>query len=308
MLFRMVLKLDSRTAVVWRDPFSLQFGVEPVRVILREVSTAEERMIAALATGVSRSGLTMIATSSGVGEREIASLLERLDGLLLAPTETTPQRCVAIVGRGPTVDRIADAVAVAGVAVMVGDSLPDSPCDLGVAVGHHVLDPESYGFWLRRDLPHLPVIFGEESVTVGPLVEPGTTACLYCLEHYRRDADASWSAIASQLWGRRARSETPLVSIEVAARVARLVLRRLDGAVAPAATSVRIDVETGEAVPRVWMPHPQCGCIGLPAGVAGLGIGGNGIAANRVSEGLTGTGSPHASDPPTRAAGAGGRA
>jgi bacteriocin biosynthesis cyclodehydratase domain-containing protein len=260
----MVLKLDSRPAIVWRDPFSLQFGIEPVRAVLREVTTAEERMIAALGAGVSRSGLAMIASSSGAGEREVVSLLKRLDGLLVTPADPTPAPRVAISGSGPTVERIADALAIAGVQVSVGGAIPDASCDLGLAVGHYVLDPDSYGFWLRRDLPHLPVLFGDDSVTIGPLVEPGSTACLYCLEHYRRDADASWSAIASQLWGRHSESETQLASIEVAARVARLAVRRLAGERASVATSIRLDVATGETTARTWLPHPECGCIDLP--------------------------------------------
>ncbi|HEX4444637.1 MAG TPA: TOMM precursor leader peptide-binding protein [Galbitalea sp.] len=263
----MVLKLDSRPAIVWRDPFSLQFGVEPVRAVLREVSTAEERMIAALGAGISRSGLTMIAQASGAGEREVASLLKRLAGLLLPAEEPQSNPRVAITGTGPTTEKIADALAIAGARVEVG-SIPDASCDLGIAVAHYVLDPESYGFWLRRDLPHLPVIFGDDSVTIGPLVEPGTTACLYCLEHYRRDADPSWSAIASQLWGRRSESETPLASIEVAARVARMALRRLKGGRATAATSIRLEVATGRAVSRTWLPHPDCGCIGFASAVS----------------------------------------
>jgi bacteriocin biosynthesis cyclodehydratase domain-containing protein len=260
-----VLKLDPGVAMVWRDPFSLQFGVEPVRAILREVTNAEERMIAALSAGVSRSGLSMIATASGAEERDTVRLLKQLDPLLLPAPQPVSQHRVSIVGSGPTVDQLASALAIAGVQVVVGASVADPGCDLGVAVGHYVLDPQSYGFWLRRDLPHLPVLFGDESATVGPLVEPGVTACLYCLEHYRRDADASWSAIASQLWGRRGCAETPLLAMEVAARVARSVLRRLDGVRSASATSVRIDVATGEATRRMWLPHPDCGCIALPA-------------------------------------------
>ena len=150
----------------------------------------------------------------------------------------------------------------------VGTSVPDTACDLGIAVGHYVLDPESYGFWLRRDLPHLPIVFGDDSVAVGPLVEPGSTACLYCLEHYRRDADASWSAIASQLWGRQSAAETHMTSIDVTARVSRLVLRRLGGNPASTATSLHIEVATGETTRRVWLPHPDCGCVQLPNGLS----------------------------------------
>lgn len=260
----MVLRLDPAITMVWRDPFSLQFGVDPARLVLREVTSAEERMIAALASGVSRSGLSMIAAASGADEKDVTSLLGRLDSLIETARQPEPQRSVAIVGSGPTVDQIASSLAIAGVHVVVGTTVPHGDCELGVTVGHYVLDPESYGYWLRRDVPHLPVVFGDDSVTIGPLVEPGLTACLYCLEYYRRDADRSWAAIASQLWGRRGTAETPLVTLEVAARVTRSVLRRLDGVVPTVATSVRIDV-TGEAVSRTWLPHPECGCTDLSA-------------------------------------------
>jgi bacteriocin biosynthesis cyclodehydratase domain-containing protein len=323
----MVLKLDSRVPMVWRDPFSLQLGIEPSRVVLREVTTAEQRMIHALSAGISRSGLAMIARSSGATERDMDRLLARLSPVLVAdpvlvaepvlpatlptsmrpsqpqpaqpqpaqmgssltrstqriPAQRRPSRSptIAIAGQGRTVEQIASTLAEAGIRVTVSATPSDDPCDLGIAVGHYVLDPVAYGFWLRRDLPHLPVIFGDGDATVGPLVEPGSTPCLYCLEHYRRDVDASWSAIASQLWGRHSSAETPLVSGEVAAMVSRMAVRRLGmsglevtshGDVtrprpAPGA-SFRIEAETGSVTRREWMPHPECGCTGTFPGSA----------------------------------------
>jgi bacteriocin biosynthesis cyclodehydratase domain-containing protein len=284
----MVLKLDGRFATVWRDPFSLQIGVDPARVVLREVTTAEERMIAALGSGVSRSGLEMIAGSAGASEQDVSGLLRKVKALLLPEQTRQPQARVSIVGSGQTAERIATTLALANVSVSVSATSAEDDSDLGIAIGHYVLDPDSYGFWLRRDLPHLPVVFGDDSVQLGPVVEPGRSPCLYCLEHYRRDADASWSAIASQLWGRRASSETALVSAEVATRVARLALARLENG-RPAtrsmtARSFRLAVDTGEVTRRDWMPHPDCGCVALPGG----------LSADRP-----GSDSAPGSDPPT---------
>jgi bacteriocin biosynthesis cyclodehydratase domain-containing protein len=262
----MVLRLDPRVPMVWRDPFSLQFGVEPARVILREVSNAQERMIAALAIGVSRPGLVMVARAAGATELDATRLLIAL-GPVLRPSKPEQSRhTVAIVGAGPTVDRIAGALAETGLQVVVDRSVGDIPCDLGIAIGHYVFDPDVYGFWLRRDIPHLPIVFADGSATIGPLVEPGSGPCLYCLEFYRRDADARWSTLASQLWGCRSAAETPLVSREVAAMAARMVVRRLSGGASDspassAATSFRIGAETGEIVRGEWMPHPDCGCL-----------------------------------------------
>jgi bacteriocin biosynthesis cyclodehydratase domain-containing protein len=294
----MVLRLDGRFATVWRDPISLQIGVDPARVVLRDVSTAQERMIAALESGVSRSGLDMIASSSGASSTDVAALLRTLKLLLVVdePVGATPR--VSIVGAGQTVERIANTLALAGAQVSlsasVTETVTEEHCDLGIVVGHYVLDPDSYGFWLRRDLPHLPVVFGDESVMIGPMIEPGNSPCLYCLEHHRRDSDTSWSAIASQLWGRRARSETPLASTEVATRVARLVLARLESG-RPAsrtmsARSFQLATLTGEVTRREWMPHPDCGCVAVPTN-----FGQTGLNADPPE-----TGSPRGSDPPRR--------
>jgi bacteriocin biosynthesis cyclodehydratase domain-containing protein len=268
----MVLQLDARVPSVWRDPFSLQFGVDPARVVLREVSSAEEHMISALTNGISRSGLSMVARASGAAEPEVVRLLDRIGPLLLPEKPRARTTTVAIVGTGPTVERIARAVAQSGHLVEVSPTAGRagaSACDFGIAVGHYVLEPESYGFWLRRDLPHLPVIFGDGVATIGPLVEPGRTPCLYCLEHFRRDADPSWAAIAAQLWGRRSSAETPLVSREIAALASRIAIQRLSEsrpapALPVAATSLRLDVESGKQTRRDWMPHPSCGCLELP--------------------------------------------
>ncbi len=281
----MLLRLDPDVPLVWRDPFSLQFGVDPARVILRDVSDADERVIAALRSGVTRAGLAMVAKACGVSHADLARMLESLRPLMVEPREADGSRRVAIAGDGPTARLLAHALGEVSISVSGGSA----ECDLGVAIGHYVLDPRLYGYWLRRDVPHLPIVFGDGTVTIGPLVEPGATACLYCLEHHRRDADASWSAIASQLWRRRSGAETPLVVREAATLAARMILRRLESGAdvgVASATSFRLDVATGAATRREWMPHPECGCIELP------------------SEALSRIGSAAGSDRPRRSAAA----
>jgi bacteriocin biosynthesis cyclodehydratase domain-containing protein len=256
----MVLRLDPRIPVVWRDPFSLQFGVEPARVVLRDVSSAQERMIAALTIGVSEAGLALVAQAAGATASDAMLLLGQLGPLLAPVVGLAPSPSIVLAGRGPTADRIVDSLTETGVTVR--RSL-DHECDLAIAVGHYVFDPELYGFWLRRDIPHLPVLFADGVATIGPLVEPGSGPCLYCVEFYRRDTDARWSTLASQLWGRRSSAETALVSREVSALVARLALNRLEGGPTPAtgtATSLRLDARDGSIVRREWLPHPDCGC------------------------------------------------
>src|SRR6185369_699944 len=54
----------------------------------------------------------------------------------------------------------------------------------------------SYG---HRRIPYLAVTVRDSTVVVGPLVKPGRSACLNCLELHRRDLDPDWPAVAAQL-------------------------------------------------------------------------------------------------------------
>jgi hypothetical protein len=180
---------------------------------------------------------------------------------------------IDVVGTGPTAERIARTLAESGQSVVVaptaagvaaaGNAVRAGRSDLAILVGHYVLDPELYGFWLRRDVPHLPVIFADRGVTIGPIVEPGRGPCLYCLERHRSDADPAWPAIASQLWGRKAPTETALVSREVTVTVVRLVLARIAGRVGMAAASAHLDAASGAITTRTEQSHPECGCVAI---------------------------------------------
>jgi bacteriocin biosynthesis cyclodehydratase domain-containing protein len=286
---RMVLKLDPRIPLVWRSPSSLQFGVEPPRVILDEVTSAQERIISALVSGISRSGLMMTARSAGADEAVVDALLDQLSPLLHVQSDETEERRahIVVVGRGATAERIVRIFTDAGQRVthlsgagamaaaaehtrMTSKSrVEERPHSIAVVVGHFVLEPDLYGYWLRRDIPHLPVIFSDTAVHLGPMIEPGRGPCLYCLERYRSEADSAWPAIASQLWGRKAPTETALLSREIAARVARAVLERVSSGMPlverdGSTSALRIDARHGTVVNHRVTPHPDCGCIELP--------------------------------------------
>lgn len=257
----MTLRLDPRWPLVWRTPTSVQIGIDPPLVILDPVTELEERLLAAIAVGVSESGLSMLAR----GRDDVCeALVARLEPALEAPAAAAapvPRWCVAVGGSSPFVPELSALLGGCGIRVQGIDdaTIPD----LAVVVAHHVISPGLHSYWLRRDVPHLPVVFTDRAVLLGPLVEPGAGPCLLCLELHRRDADPAWPAIASQLLGREGSSESPLTGREAVAAVARLVVNRLtDGPMAPG-RSLRIDAATGERTERSWSAHPECGCRGI---------------------------------------------
>lgn len=263
---RMALRLNPRYPLVWRTPNCVQLGIDQAIVTIDALTVAHETVLSALAAGVHRSGAMLLGTGAGASAAEIERLLDLLEPALLfvaddaAPALTPLPRTVHVDGIGPTALRVRALLANLG----IEDPPPDSEPELAVIVGHFVLHPERHGHWLRRDIPHLPVIFSDSTVRVGPLVEPGLGPCLTCLELAHVDADPAWPAMACQLAPRQAPSETPRLSFEVAARVAGLVQDRLEtGRSSLVNRSLRFDVQRGTITPCAHRLHERCGCQAL---------------------------------------------
>jgi bacteriocin biosynthesis cyclodehydratase domain-containing protein len=176
---------------------------------------------------------------------------------------------VVITGGGETAHLIRALLGASGMAIIADE--PEARPEIAVIVAHFVIEPEDHGRWLRRDIPHLAVVFGDETVCVGPIIRPGAGPCLYCLERHRTDSDSARPAMVSQLWQRRSGLESTLVAHEVATTVARLVLaprraHRIEPLTAlDDSATIEIDAATGERMLREWRGHPECGCGSLTA-------------------------------------------
>lgn len=113
--------------------------------------------------------------------------------------------------------------------------------------------------------PHLLAEVRETVGVCGPLVLPGRTPCLRCLDLTRTDLDPDWPALAAQLaMPSRSRvvCDGPL-AVAVAAQAALQVLALVDGTADPAAVGGTLEL----ALPdwrwrrRSWPLHPDCGCV-----------------------------------------------
>jgi hypothetical protein len=116
--------------------------------------------------------------------------------------------------------------------------------------------------WVTAGIPHLPVLLRDGRAVVGPLVVPGRTACLSCVEEHRRDRDPVWPVLAAQLaTDQRPEQADALVVCSAAALAATEVLSQLDGRL-PATAGASLEVGApGEPLRRrEWSAHPRCGC------------------------------------------------
>ena len=259
----MVHRLDPRYPLVWRTPSSIQVGVDPARVVLDTVSSPAERMLAALVSGATRPALALV--SGGESPDDLLAVL----GPVLEKTELeglheSVQPRVAVVGQGRTAIMIARVLEEHGVLLEdVGDRSP-AP-DAAVIVAHYAVPPAERGVWLRRDVPHLPVVYSDSGVVIGPLVEPGRGPCLTCVELHHRDRDPAWPAIASQLLDRTSPAEHGVLTAEAATASVRRLLPRLGlepagPGTTPAGIALRIDRATGVRTEQLVGRHPQCTC------------------------------------------------
>jgi bacteriocin biosynthesis cyclodehydratase domain-containing protein len=122
---------------------------------------------------------------------------------------------------------------------------------------------------LRAGIPHLTASASEAIGVVGPLVVPGRTACLRCLDLTRADRDPAWPLILAQLAGAGVGPPVcdAILAMAVAAQVAAQALGFVDrGAAATAAVNGTLEL----VLPgwrwrrRTWLPHPYCLCRLIP--------------------------------------------
>ena len=139
--------------------------------------------------------------------------------------------------------------------------------DLVVLAAMVAIPPDAGEPWLRRGIPHLPLVVQGHRVQVGPLIAGREGPCLSCLDLHRRDRDPAWPALLSQLApGGPLLSETP-VSLEssltamTAGATAMIVHTCLDGQPAPCGLSLELSLPWPTIQIRRWFPHPLCGCL-----------------------------------------------
>ena len=135
------------------------------------------------------------------------------------------------------------------------------------------VDLELRNTLVRDGTPHLAAYVRETVGVIGPLVIPGATPCLRCIDLARTDLDADWPRVLAQL-DRPVRSTrrgprppvTPdacdgVLAAAVAAQATAQVLAVVDDLhTMPPGTSVEIDLTDGLTRCRRWQVHPACGC------------------------------------------------
>jgi hypothetical protein len=179
---------------------------------------------------------------------------------------------VRVCGRGPIAAGISGILTAAGTGEVLstgdwpaaGTAAPASGwADLAVMVG--TPDPQVAARLVRQQIPHLIAVGSEAIGVVGPLVIPGWSACLRCMDLSRAERDPAWPLISAQLAGRQPGIPAcdAVLAAAVAAQAAAQALAFVDR---PSRTGPVIDGTLELVLPawqwrrRTWRPHRDCAC------------------------------------------------
>jgi hypothetical protein len=135
--------------------------------------------------------------------------------------------------------------------------------DLAVLTGSY--PPELPAALVAGQIVHLAASAGEAIGVVGPLVVPGETACLNCVDLARSDRDPAWPLILAQLAGPDAQPAAcgAVLATTVAAQAAGQALAFLDRARPAEAVrngTLELVLPGWQWRRRSWRRHDECRC------------------------------------------------
>ena len=259
-----LLRLPPHLPLIWLTPDTVQVGVDPPRATLTQVPDGAPALLHALGSGVSSSGLDMLAQHHRVPGRWLTDALRVLEPLLQSDPPATP-KAISLWSSIADTAGFARHAEQAGYVVSVPDDVQkDTDWSRPVLViADYLIHPGWLVALAMQQRAHLPVLFSDQSIRVGPLIRFGESPCLVCAESMQRDEQPHWLEVASQLWSRT----SPLHSrhhCALAWAAAHLYLDRVR-IVGLRHHLDQLVFRPGEGTLGVEQPpfHPRCTCRGL---------------------------------------------
>ena len=289
---------------LWRDRDTVQMGVDPRRaaavsgmrgaadvIRLLDGSRRRDQVVAeasqrGVPAAVTERVITLLAAAGAIIDfpadtlRSLPSELRRQLTPVLAAASLAGQDAdggvrllarrsatmVHVRGSGPIADLVTDLLTRSGLAAAADVEQPwrrDRQPDLVVLIGHP--GPAEIIELQRQRLAHLAVCVSEAIGVVGPLVRPGRTACLRCLDLARAERDPAWPLILAQLPADRmdATASDGVLATAVAAQTAAQAVAFADRSELAAATAdgtLELALPAWQWRRRTWRPHQACTC------------------------------------------------
>lgn len=150
-----------------------------------------------------------------------------------------------------------------------GQAPSSGPLVTGVLVAVGEPPREHLDPWMRDGTPHLLLRLTEGNAVIGPFVEPGSSACLRCVDAHHADLDPAWPLLVAQYASAvgRDREDTipepldPILASLASAWAVRELASHAEGRRPPTtSTTIRLDPHLTALETQHWPRHPACGC------------------------------------------------
>ncbi len=267
-----------------RPDGGIQLGTDASGGLVLDGLTHDDVQLLARIDGRStRDDLTAHPSRAGLVSPRAEQLLDLLGaaGLVTDPSPPSAmrQRVVLVDGAGPVARALAAQLSDIGVgairsgpyAVDAADATGARP-DLVLVVGPAPVAPGRVQPLRARGIRHLVVAIAEASAVLGPLVTPGRSPCLECLDRQRADRDAGWPAALEGLAvgaPEAVACEPTLAALATGLAVA-VTVAALQGQ-CPGGVTLEVGLPWPRVVQRQWSAHPACGCGAGRSGEERLG-------------------------------------
>lgn len=259
-------RLPPGTPVLDRPGGVLQVGTGAGALLL----DARARPLLAVLDG--RSRRESLAARSGLPGEATAAIVDALAAAgLLAPRR--PARAPVAVFGEALAERLAARLAAAGVAAEayrhpVACTLPDPPAGATLALlapAAAEVDRAITDTFTRDGLAQLIITVGADRARVGPLVLPGRSPCLRCLDLTRADRDPAWPTHAARLAALPTEPAPALIEWAFGTALAAILAHQAGARPAVLGGMAELTVHDWLPVHRGFGAHPACGCGCDPA-------------------------------------------
>ena len=269
---------------LWRGQGVLQVGTDPLEALVLEgVPDEIESAVALLAEPRTKATLRRLVPA--LAPIWVDWLLDQLQAAGLLIVDEVPLSSVTVVGTGSLAEAVVGALGEAGVdrpARFASGPWADpgarqrtqppgirhwaqaaEPWGEITVVATNTAEPDRAltDELLRTNRTHLVVRLEADAAIVGPLVVPGRSACVRCVDLARCGLDPEWPRLLAQLCLARTPPQAALRSW--AAWLATVQVRALQRGSWPESVGRTLELATSDYVLRVrtWPASPGCGCL-----------------------------------------------
>ncbi|MCF8609957.1 hypothetical protein L5G28_07240 [Gordonia sp. HY285] len=252
--------------VLARGDSGVHVGCDPRSAIVLALTPGTDAravadLLQALRVPVRYRDIAKRVRAAGLDAASFRAMVDRLVAAGKAAVVTPPRNMpVHVLGSGDVATALSVSLTSAGVKV---HGAADG-AGLVVVADQPVPDPILVTTLMASATPHLSVHLRDGVGIVGPLVLPGTSACLRCVDLYRADLDPQWPVLAASMNAIAGYASSAVLAATVAVACSQIEeITAVSARATPACVGRTFEFSDHPArlSSHAVTPHPRCMCV-----------------------------------------------